>query len=350
MERWTMGEQVSAESLEGQVIGGRYKITKLLGEGGMGYVFKATHTQNGRDAAVKVLKEEYMGDETIRERFLREAQAIAGMNHPNIVTLFDNGLEERLNVLYMAMEFLNGREMSDLLKEDLAKIDLDRLLNLAIGICAALGVAHSQGIFHRDLKPENVFIVKDHEGREVPKVLDFGFARLQNAAKKLTQFGVAFGTPHYMSPEQAMGQIDITPAVDVYAVGVMLFELVTGKVPFDGRNAMEIMTKQVSDEIPPITPRPELKAPDALIKLIRQCMAKDPKARPADGTALVEALQAIRDGKAPAASGGASAAARPAAGGSETRAPAANNQKMMMIGVAVGVVIIALLVILILKK
>jgi eukaryotic-like serine/threonine-protein kinase len=342
-----MGEQVSAESLEGQVIGGRFKVTKLLGEGGMGYVFKATQTSNNREVALKILKEEYMADEVIRARFLREAEAIAQMNHPNIVTLFDNGLEERLNVLYMAMEYLNGRELSQLINDELPKIDLDRLLSLMIGVCGALGEAHKQNIIHRDLKPENVFIVKDHEGREVPKVLDFGFARLQNATKKLTQFGVAFGTPHYMSPEQAMGQLDITNAADVYAVGVMLFELVTGKVPYDGRNAMEIMTKQVSAEIPPITPRPEVKAPDSLIQLIRQCMAKDPKTRPQDGNALVETLQAIRAGKSTAST--APTARLPAnIGGSDTRAPAPNNQ-MMMIGVGVGVVIIILLLVLILR-
>ncbi len=347
-----MGDQISAESLEGQVIGGRFKVIKLLGEGGMGYVFKATQTSNNREVALKILKEDYMSDQVIRDRFLREAEVIAKMNHPNIVTLFDNGLEERLNVLYMAMEFLNGRELSQLINEELEKVDLDRIISLMIGVCGALGEAHKLGIIHRDLKPENVFVVKDHEGREVPKVLDFGFARLQSSTKKLTQFGVAFGTPHYMSPEQAMGQLDITAAADVYAVGVMIFELVTGKVPYEGRNAMEIMTKQVSAEIPAIKPRPEVKAPEALIALIRSCMAKDPKQRPQDGTALVDALQAIRAGKAPNAAGVSTTKlpANPGSGnsGSQTRTPE-NNQKMMMIFVGVGLLIAVLLLVLILK-
>ena len=340
-------DQVSADSLIGQTIGGRFVTTKLLGEGGMGYVFKAIQKPSNREVALKILKEDYMSDEVIRNRFLREAEVIAKMNHPNIIMLFDSGLEERNNVLFMAMEYLDGQELSTVIHHDTANLSLDRLLSITSNIAAALSEAHQHGIIHRDLKPENVYLIKDHEGRETAKVLDFGFARLQGSTKKLTQFGVAFGTPHYMSPEQAMGQLDITAAADIYAVGVMLYEMITGEVPYNGNNAMEIMTKQVNEAIPPIKPRAGVKPSKALIELTKHCMQKDPKQRPQDGSALLDMLQRIRAGQAIPSNVATVQLSPELAKSLPTTASAGGLQKQQLIYIGVGAVVLILLVIIV---
>jgi serine/threonine-protein kinase len=276
--------------LLGKTIGRKFVPMSLLGEGGMGYIYRATQRPVGRPVALKVLKDNYMGDSVIRDRFLREAEAIARMSHRNIVMLFDSGLDEGTGVLYMAMEYLNGRALSDELRQPLS---LDRIVKISTGVAAALAEAHKHGIIHRDLKPENVFMVRDETGQEVPKVLDFGFARLQGATKKLTQAGIAFGTPHYMAPEQAMGLEGITAGADVYALGVMMYEMLSGDVPYDGTNAMEIMNKQVNAPVPPLTPRPGLGAPPRLVRLATACMQKEPEDRPSDGSAVLEELQVV---------------------------------------------------------
>ncbi len=276
--------------LLGQTIGRKFVPMDLLGEGGMGYIYKATQKPVGRPVALKVLKDAYMQDELICNRFLREAEVIARMSHRNIVMLFDSGLDEHTGVLYMAMEYLNGRPLSDELRQPLS---LPRLVKISTGIAAALSEAHQNGIIHRDLKPENVFMIRDEVGDEVPKVLDFGFARLQGATKKLTQAGIAFGTPHYMAPEQAMGLQGITNAADTYALGVMMFEMISGDVPYDGNNAMEIMNKQVNAPVPSLVPRAGLNPPGRLLKLVAACMQKEPKDRPADGATMLAELQAV---------------------------------------------------------
>ena len=195
------------------------------------------------------------------------------------------------NTIFMAMELLKGRSFFDLLKRDVP--DLKTMLHFFCEIASALGEAHKHGIFHRDLKPENVFIVKDENGMEHAKVLDFGFARLQGAAKKLTMAGVAFGTPHYMSPEQAMGLDDITAACDIYAMGIMLFQAVSGNLPYDNDSPMEVMRSQVYDPTPECNPRTEYQVPNRLISCIQKCMKKDPKERYADGHILFLELDDI---------------------------------------------------------
>ncbi len=278
--------------LLGQKIGGKFVPMELLGEGGMGYIYKAVQKPVGRAVALKVLKDDFMHDSVIRDRFLREAEAIARMSHRNIVMLFDSGLDERTGVLYMAMEFLNGKPVSQEMRQQLS---LRRVVSMALGIANALAEAHKHGIIHRDLKPENVFLVRDEDGKEVPKVLDFGFARLQGATKKLTQAGIAFGTPHYMAPEQAMGLEGVTAAADVYALGIMLFEMVCGDVPYDGNNAMEVMHKQVNAPIPPVVPRAGLNPPARLVRLIERSIQKEPEDRYPDGAAVQAELLAIHD-------------------------------------------------------
>jgi serine/threonine-protein kinase len=278
--------------LLGLTIGRKFVPMEILGEGGMGFIYKSIQKPVGRMVALKVLKDNYMHDEVIRDRFLREAEVIAKLNHRNIVMLFDSGLDENTGVLYMAMEFLSGKSVD---KEVSQNISLQRIVSICTGIAAALAEAHKHGIIHRDLKPENVFLVLDEDGKEVSKVLDFGFARLQGATKKLTQAGIAFGTPHYMAPEQAMGLETITSAADVYSLGIMMFELVTGQVPYDGVHAMEIMNKQVNAPIPTPQPRPGLKTPMRMLQLIEACMQKEPEDRPADGATVLAELQRVQE-------------------------------------------------------
>ena len=284
-----------SDELLGTLIGGQYIPTALIGEGGMGRIYKARAKYTGQTVALKILKSEYMEDETLKDRFFREAEVVGALDHPHIVKLYGCAPVPEHNTIYMAMELLNGRTLFEVLRREVTP--LQTMMLWFTEIASALGCAHSKGIFHRDLKPENVFIIKEDDGTEHVKVLDFGFARLQGAAKKLTMAGVAFGTPHYMSPEQAMGLTEITAACDVYALGIMLFQTVSGHVPYDSANnsPMEVMHAQVNSPTPQCVPRQEYNVPKRLISCIYKCMKKEPKDRYADGNELCAELQAILD-------------------------------------------------------
>lgn len=284
-----------SDELLGTLIGGQYIPTALIGEGGMGRIYKARAKYTGQTVALKILKSEYMEDETLKDRFFREAEVVGALDHPHIVKLYGCAPVPEHNTIYMAMELLNGRTLFEVLRREVTP--LQTMMLWFTEIASALGCAHSKGIFHRDLKPENVFIIKEDDGTEHIKVLDFGFARLQGAAKKLTMAGVAFGTPHYMSPEQAMGLTEITAACDVYALGIMLFQAVSGHVPYDSANnsPMEVMHAQVNSPTPQCVPRQEYNVPKRLISCIYKCMKKEPKDRYADGNELCAELQAILD-------------------------------------------------------
>ena len=268
-----------SDELLGTLIGGQYIPTALIGEGGMGRIYKARAKYTGQTVALKILKSEYMEDETLKDRFFREAEVVGALDHPHIVKLYGCAPVPEHNTIYMAMELLNGRTLFEVLRREVTP--LQTMMLWFTEIASALGCAHSKGIFHRDLKPENVFIIKEDDGTEHVKVLDFGFARLQGAAKKLTMAGVAFGTPHYMSPEQAMGLTEITAACDVYALGIMLFQAVSGHVPYDSANnsPMEVMHAQVNSPTPQCVPRQEYNVPKRPISCIYKCMKKEPKDR-----------------------------------------------------------------------
>lgn len=277
----------------GVAVGDKFAALSVIGEGGMGVIYRARQRMVGREVALKVLKKQFMEDETIRDRFVREAEVVARLSHRNIVTLYDAGIDTRIGMMYMAMELLKGETLYHRLKgEGLAP---GMMLSVFSAISSALSEAHKHGIIHRDLKPENVYLVLDEDGVEIPKVLDFGFARLQGASKKLTMAGIAFGTPHYMSPEQATGSEVITAACDIYAMGVMMYEAVSGCVPYDGKTPMEVMQHQVYTESPPIVDRPGFLVSERMKACIRKCMDKSPEARFADGGALYAELQAIQE-------------------------------------------------------
>ena len=261
------------------VIDGRYVLVERIGSGGMADVWRATDTDLGRDVAIKVLHENFSRDKEFVERFRREASSAAGLQHPNVVAVYDRGSYE--DTYYIAMELIEGSPLRDLINRGL---ESGEAVEVTRQVLAAAGFAHSKGIVHRDLKPMNVLI--DLEGRI--RVTDFGIARAGNS--EITQTGSVMGTAQYLSPEQAQG-MEVTAATDIYSIGVMLFEMLTGRVPFDGDNAVAIAMKQVSAD--PQTPSlVNPKVSPALDAVVLKALAKDPAARYASAAEMTAALDA----------------------------------------------------------
>jgi serine/threonine-protein kinase len=268
----------------GAIFAERYRMLGVIGKGGMGTVYLAEHTELARKVAIKVLRPEWSADPPSAKRFRVEARTVSALGHPNIVQVFDAGALAD-GRLFLVMEHLDGR---DLAREFASSrtFDVRRACALLRQVALALGTAHRAGVVHRDVKPSNVMVVRHAHG-EVAKVLDFGIAAnaaLTDAAERLTDPGSLIGTPAYMAPEQAADQPP-TPAFDVYAVGVMLYELLTGVLPFTGATAFEVLSLKLNRPAAPVDRRrPGL--PPLLIKLVADCLATDPAARPTDGDAL----------------------------------------------------------------
>ena len=269
------------------VVDGRYKIVTRIGSGGMADVWCADDLQLGRRVALKLLHRRFAEDQDFVERFRREASAAAGLQHPNVVAVYDRG--EWDGTYYIAMEFLEGETLKDLIVRE-APLEADRAIDFAVQILRASRFAHKRGIIHRDLKPHNVMV--DAEGRA--KVTDFGIARA--GASDMTETGSILGTAQYLSPEQAQGHA-VTGASDLYAIGIILYEMVTGHVPFDGDSAVTIALKQVSEPpVPPTHLNPAV-TPD-LENVIGRALEKEPTARYADADEFIAALEAVRGGGA----------------------------------------------------
>src|SRR3954470_8261834 len=217
----------------GTVVDGRYRVKHRIGSGGMADVYCAVDEQLGRDVALKLLHRRFAEDREFVERFRREASSAAGLQHPNVVGVFDRG--EWDGTSYIAMEFLDGRTLKQLIVEE-APLDPIRAIDLTIPILRAARFAHKRGVIHRDLKPHNVMV--DAEDRV--KVTDFGIARA--GASDMTQTGSIMGTAQYLSPEQAQGHA-VTPQSDLYSIGICLYEMLTGRLPFDGDSAVTIALK-----------------------------------------------------------------------------------------------------------
>jgi serine/threonine protein kinase len=238
------------ESLIGLVLGDRYRVDERIGAGGMGLVYRATHVLIGRKLAIKLLRRRYASQSEVAERFVQEARIASSVKHPNVVDIIDYGITPQGSPYYV-MEFLAGHSLAHEIKHS-GPVEVRRALNISVQIARGLAAAHQAGIIHRDLKPDNVFVVPADVGApEQVKILDFGIARVAGRKNRLTAAGSVVGTPEYMSPEQARGD-ELDSRSDIYALGVVLFELLTGQVPLSGDSKVGTLTKQVFELPPPI--------------------------------------------------------------------------------------------------
>ncbi len=271
--------QRASHDLIGTRIFGQYEIVRKLGEGGMGAVYQARQEAIDQDVAIKVLLAEAAKSQEIVQRFHREAKVISMLTHPNIIRVFIFGRMPN-GAFYLAMEFVKGRE----LREDLRGRPLDELVAIRImkQCCSALAEAHDLGIVHRDLKPDNVLLTNFRGDNNFVKILDFGIAKLTDNSSandaKLTQAGIVYGTPEYLSPEQAQA-FDLDNRTDIYSLGVMLYEMMTGRVPFQGDSPVKILTKHVFEE--PMSPNEVMGGTIAptMENIILKAMRKDREER-----------------------------------------------------------------------
>jgi serine/threonine protein kinase len=285
------------DPLVGHILDEKYRLEEQLGIGGMGTVYRARHLLIDRPVAVKVLNQRFVEDEAARTRFRREARAAGRLQHTNAVTVTDFG-ESQDGYVYLVMELLEGRTLRDVLAKE-APLDAARAVSLMMQISAAVAAAHEAGIIHRDLKPANIFIVQRAEVPAVVKVLDFGIAKLAADAFEeedhltLTQVGAMIGTPRYMSPEQCDGA-ELTPAADVYSLGCILYEMLTGTVPFSGSTPLAIAMKQKSES--PRSPREFVSSiPPALEQIVLHTLEKRPQDRPANAAEFRQELLATAE-------------------------------------------------------
>jgi serine/threonine protein kinase/tetratricopeptide (TPR) repeat protein len=293
----TVATNVPVDPLVGRTFDEKYRLDERLGEGGMGTVYRATHLLIERPVAIKVLNPRFVEDEAAQERFRREARAAGRLQHSNAVAVTDFGRTSD-GYVYIVMELLEGRSLRDLLGRE-GPLDTARSVSIMLQISAAVAAAHEAGIIHRDLKPGNIFIVQRKHAPPMVKVLDFGIAKLATEAAEgadlehLTQTGVMIGTPRYMSPEQCDGA-ELTPASDVYSLGIILYEMLTGTTPFTGPTPLAVALKH-SSEIP--RPPRELVAtiPPALEELVLHALEKKPADRPKDASELRRELYATAE-------------------------------------------------------
>jgi serine/threonine-protein kinase len=283
------------DPLIGRVINERFRITALIARGGMGKVYRAEQAPLGRVCALKVLNPNYAGDQDpeFHKRFFLEASIASKLTHPNTVTIFDYGRTED-DVYYMAMEYLQGDTLHRAIREA-GHFPEERAAHVARQICRALREAHSLGVIHRDLKPANIFLVEHGDETDFVKILDFGLVKnvSDNKGEDLTQTGLFMGSPKYMAPEQIRGD-RVDARTDIYALGIIMYEMVAGKVPFDRPNSVNILMAHVNEEAPPIRQmNPHTQVSPAFEEVIARCMAKDPDQRFGSMDEVLAALKRI---------------------------------------------------------
>ncbi|MFF9568646.1 protein kinase [Streptomyces sp. NPDC014685] len=277
----------------GSVAGGRYQLRDLLGEGGMASVYLAYDTALDRQVAIKTLHTELGREQSFRERFRREAQAVAKLQHTNIVSVFDTGEDELGGALmpYIVMEYVEGQPLGSVLQADVRNhgaMPADRALKVTADVLAALDTSHEMGLVHRDIKPGNVMVTK----RGVVKVMDFGIARaMQSGVTSMTQTGMVVGTPQYLSPEQALGR-GVDARSDLYSVGIMLFQLLTGRLPFDADSPLAIAYAHVQEE--PVAPSTiNRSVTPAMDALVARALKKNPNERFPSAAAMQDEIARV---------------------------------------------------------
>jgi serine/threonine-protein kinase len=284
-----------AGGLVGTTVDGRFVVEDLIGQGGMGEVYRARHLALERIVVLKMLKRSLLEDPTLVGRFEREAKAASRLNHPNVIQVLDFGRAGPEGTLYIVMEHVDGKDLRVVLRDEWPLAE-ERLCHVMAQVCAALSEAHAHNVIHRDLKPENIMVQERRGEPDFVKVLDFGIAKIldhegtgpilltgaepRQRAAALTRHDVVCGTPQYMAPEQATGA-HLDARSDLYAVGVILYQMATGHLPFDGPSSMEILTRHVNE--PPVPPRerqPDAPISEAMEQLILRALEKDPAKRP----------------------------------------------------------------------
>jgi serine/threonine protein kinase len=283
------------DPLIGRVINDRFKINALIARGGMGKVYRAEQAPLGRVCAIKVLNPNYAGehDPEFHKRFFLEASIASKLTHPNTVTIFDYGRTED-DIYYMAMEYLEGHTLHRAIREA-GYFPEERAAHIARQICRALREAHSLGVIHRDLKPANIFLVEHGDETDFVKVLDFGLVKNVGEGKgeDLTQTGLFMGSPKYMAPEQIRGD-KVDARTDIYALGIILYEMVTGKVPFDRPNSVNILMAHVNEDPPALRQmNPNVNVSPAIEDAIARCLAKHPDQRFRSMDEVLAALKRI---------------------------------------------------------
>jgi len=286
----------AAESWVGRVIAQRYRVESLIGVGGMGAVFRVKHLALGKTFALKVLHSHYTRDADVISRFMREARAASQTGHPHIIDVLDVGTTEEGDV-YFVMELLEGHNLGETVKRE-GPLAVRRAVHIARQVCQALSAAHAAGIIHRDLKSENIILTPRGKDPDFVKVLDFGICKQMDGESGTTSPGLIMGSPDYMAPEQGAG-LDATIASDIYALGCILFEMLTGRMPFEGRNAVDVLMQKGAREADTVTVyRPEV--PQPVASAIARCLKRQPGDRPPSMRSLEYELTRAIDGRATA--------------------------------------------------
>jgi serine/threonine protein kinase len=288
------------DPLIGRVINGRFRIVNLVARGGMGKVYRAEQLPLGRICALKVLNPTYDGDSDpeFHRRFFLEAATAAKLTHPNTVTVFDYGKADDDDLYFIAMEFIEGKTLHRVLRES-GPMSEARVAHVARQVCRSLREAHQHGVVHRDLKPANILLVDHGDERDVVKVLDFGLVKdvSGRGMEDLTQQGLFMGSPKYMAPEQIVGS-GVAQTTDIYSLGVMLYEMLSGKVPFDKGKSVVTLMAHVNEVPPPMeTWNPGITVSPAMLSIVNKCLEKDPKKRFPSMNDLLLALKRVGEGE-----------------------------------------------------
>lgn len=290
----------------GKLVSDRYRVLRKIGEGGMGVVYEALHEAIEKKIALKVLHARYSSSQVVVSRFKQEAISASRIKHQNVIDVFDFG-QLGDGSCFIAMEYLEGLDLGASL-ERRRKFGPEESIRIAVQMCRALGLGHARGVVHRDLKPENVFLQRTPEGKEAVKIVDFGIAQLrgkddpaeqeeQTRRRRLTKTGMIFGTPEYMAPEQARGAT-IDQRSDIYSTGVILYELLTGAVPFLGESFLEVLNQHVQTAVPPfVRANPEVDVSEELERAVLRALEKDPDYRYATMADFATALLRTPEGR-----------------------------------------------------